>query len=393
MSLLNEYVVADAVRSIDDVIVYRAEHPIHGRVNIYLPDETLPPQVAIDARRRLYKSGRQMRNISLLNIPFIIKSLEVSQNPNEPYIVTKHTDHDLEDLVSNGVTLTPKRIFTILSQVLQAIVNLELNDWMLDSLYPRQIKLSDLHTGDIGLTLIEGAEQRITVTKTVVAGRKYEAGGMLGSENKTEEDNNESPAIVEQAGDEIKASKDAVIVSTASRNIDLTSTFEESGSIKQSRAKKRNIYLLGNITYQLLFGRKYQSGSKIAETDLGSLSRRWRKFLKKALHRDSNRCFDAYKTMLCDAKKALNRNKRLAVASIPFWVALVIMGSYFAYQQYHQHKIMTSEAGQAIESFLNIVNKADDKLPELEKPKPVDSGPDDETILKPLDKIQTISEE
>jgi hypothetical protein len=54
---------------------------------------------------------------------------------------------------------------------------------------------------------------------------------------------------------------------------------------------------------------------------------------------------------------------------------------------------MTSEAGQAIESFLNIVNKADDEFPELEKPKLVNSEPDDKTILKPFNRIQTIPEE
>ena len=114
MPLPSEYVIEDAVRSIDDVIVYRANHPIHGTVNVYLPDDTLPPQLARAVKTRLYQNGLQMRNISLLNVPLTAKALEVSQNPNEPYIVTKYAEHDLEEFISNGVTTKPRRMFAIL---------------------------------------------------------------------------------------------------------------------------------------------------------------------------------------------------------------------------------------------------------------------------------------
>lgn len=373
MSLPSEYIIKEALRSIDDVIIYRAEHPIHELVNVYLPDEALSPEMAVSVKRRLYKSGRQMRNISLLNIPFITKTLEVSQNPNQPYIVTKLAKHDIEELISNGVTLPPKRVFAIISQVLQATVSLASNEWVLNYFYPRQIKLSDLHTGDISLTLIEGPEQQITVTKTVAALQN----------DKSQEDNDNSPPTAARPGEEKKDSQD---------KIDFTSTFQDSGG-KQSRIKERNIYLLGNIAYQLLFGRKYQSAGKIAEADLNGLLGRWRKVLEKALSRDASRSYDTYQVMLKDVNKALNRNKRLAVASIPLWLILVLIGSFFAYQRYHQHKIMTSEAGQAIERFLNVVNKTSNKFPELERPRSPDSGPDDKTILKPFSKIEPVSEE
>ena len=116
MPLPDEYIIEEVVRNIDDVIVYRADHPIHGMVNVYLPDDTLPQEVLKKARQRLYKKGLKMRELALMNLPFIAKALEVSQNPNEPYIVTQYTEHDLEWLISNGVTLKPKRMFVILSQ-------------------------------------------------------------------------------------------------------------------------------------------------------------------------------------------------------------------------------------------------------------------------------------
>ena len=138
MPVPSEYVIEEAVRSIDDIIVYRAEHPIHGTVDIYLPDDTLTQDAVAAARQRLFHNGLQMRNISMLDIPFITKALEVSQNPNEPYIVTKYAKHDLEELISNGVVIRPKRMFVILRQVLEAIVRLAGNGIVIDRIHPRK---------------------------------------------------------------------------------------------------------------------------------------------------------------------------------------------------------------------------------------------------------------
>jgi hypothetical protein len=54
---------------------------------------------------------------------------------------------------------------------------------------------------------------------------------------------------------------------------------------------------------------------------------------------------------------------------------------------------MTSEAGQAIESFLDIVNKTNDTFPELKKPEPASPRPDDQTILEPFEKIEPVDED
>ena len=54
---------------------------------------------------------------------------------------------------------------------------------------------------------------------------------------------------------------------------------------------------------------------------------------------------------------------------------------------------MTSQAGQAIEQFLEVVNKTDDEFGELPKPAPDDPGPDDKEILKPFNKIEHIENE
>ncbi|MHC4159735.1 MAG: serine/threonine-protein kinase [Planctomycetota bacterium] len=369
MSLPSEYIIEDVVKSIDDLVVYRADHPIHGAVSVYLPDDTLPPEHARVAKNRLYQNGLQMRNISLLNIPFAAKALEVSQNPNEPYIVTKYAKHDLEELISNGVIVKPRRMFAILSQVLQAMVNLAANGLVIDHIYPRQIKLSQLHTGDVGISIIEGTGQQVNVDETAASVADTKKDKTPTSTVKDTKQSKGAPTSM--------LSKDARI----------------EGPQKQLRATQRNIYHLGGIAYQLLFGRKYEPSDKLAVTNIGKLAGRWRKILERALSQDIDSRYDKYEIMLRDISRALNRNKRVAIASIPFLLLLVLIASYLGYERYRRHKIMTSEAGQAIESFLQIINETDDEVPELEKPQPPSPAPDEQAILKPFDKIEPVDED
>lgn len=369
MSLPSEYVIEDAVRSIDDVVVYRASHPIHGAVNVYLPDDALPAELARTVKKRLYRHGIRMRNLSLQNVRFVTKALEVSQNPNEPYIVTPYTTHDLEELISNGVIVKPKRMFAVLSQALQAIVNLAANGLVIDHIYPRQVKLSQLHTGDVGISIIEGAEQQVNVDETAPSVADTKKDGTVTSTVKDTKTSDGAPT------------------STLSKDVHIKD------SPKQLRTIQRNIYHLGSIAYQLLFGRKYEPSDKLAVTNIGKLSGRWRKILERALSQDIDSRYDKYEIMLRDVSRALNRNKRVAIASIPFLLLLVLIASYLGYERYRQHKIMTSEAGQAIESFLQIINKTDDEVPELEKPKPPSPAPDEQAILKPFDKIEPVDED
>jgi hypothetical protein len=97
--------------------------------------------------------------------------------------------------------------------------------------------------------------------------------------------------------------------------------------------------------------------------------------------------------MLRDLRSASNRNKRVAVASIPFLLLLLAVAAYFAYKEYHRYKIMTSGAGQAIESFLEIVNRTDSEFPNLEKPEPKAPKPDEKAILSPFDEIEPVEQE
>ena len=379
MPVPSEYVIEEAVRSIEDIIVYRAEHPIHGTVNIYLPDDTLTPEAVVAARQRLFYNGLQLRSLSMLDIPFVTKALEVSQNPNEPYIVTKYAKHDLEELVSNGVVIRPKRMFAILAQVLEAIVYLAGNDIVMDRIHPRQVKLADSDSGDISFTLIEHIERQIDTVKPAAPAISDEV--------------SEAPT---KPATETNKTTEAALQSSNKADAERTVTYAEDGvtkgSQKESRAIQRNIYLLGSVAYQLLFGRKYLSSDRVASVNIGKLAGRWRRVLTKALSGDVGLRYRKYESMLKDVNKALDRNKRVAVASIPFLVLLVIIGSYFAYQRYHRYKIMTSEAGQAIKNFLEIVNKTKDEVPELEKPKPASQLPDEKAILKPFDQIKPVDE-
>ena len=96
--------------------------------------------------------------------------------------------------------------------------------------------------------------------------------------------------------------------------------------------------------------------------------------------------------MLSDIRKASNRNKRLAIASVPFLIVLAVIAGYFSYERYREHKIMTSEAGQAIKNFMDIVNETKDEFPELTTPEAEPNKPDEQAILRSFENIKPVDE-
>ena len=138
-----------------------------------------------------------------------------------------------------------------------------------------------------------------------------------------------------------------------------------------------------------MFGRKYDPGDDHAKENIKGLGKRWRNTLEKAFEQDIDHRYDTYNAMQIDVTKALRRNKRIAAMCSPFLIILVIVACYFAYERYHEHKIMTSEAGQAIEDFLDIVNKTNSEFPDTHKLLDVFHEPNDNTILRPFDEIMT----
>ena len=391
MSLPVEFLIENAVGSIGDIIVYRAEHPIHGTVNVYQLDDNLPSGLVEAAKRRLYQTGMQMREITLQNLRFVTKALEVSQNPNEPYVVTEYTKYDLEELINNGVTLKPKRVFLILSQVLEAIVNLAANDHLIDRVNARQIKLPQLHSGNISFSVIEETEEGISTGKAGADSMAGEQKNALSPEDPTRTvpviEESEEKQTLQEKTQSIKEKPDIDAPSTLDKN-----TSEEEAR-KELRTAQRNIYILGNLAFQLLFGRKFVSSDKRSAANIRELARRWRKVLEKALSENVAERYDTYENMLRNIRKASNRNKRLAVASVPFLIVLAVIGGYFGYERYREHKIMTSEAGKAIENFLEIVNETQDEFPELKKPPVEPNKPDEQAILSPFDNIKSVEEE
>ncbi|MHC4478951.1 MAG: hypothetical protein ACYTEL_25265 [Planctomycetota bacterium] len=386
MSLPSEYVIEDVVGGADDVIVYRANHPIHDTVCVYLPDDALPPPAATTAKRRLYQNGLQMRNLSMLDVPLVTKALEVSQNPNEPYIVTQHTKHDLEECISNGVTTKPKRMFAILSQVLEAIIDLAAAGWVVDRIHPRQVKLPQLNTGDISFNVVEGTQY--SDLNQEAARAPDDTGNAVATAAPPEKDKANEPQTPT-----VGITKKIEQISTPEgigHGPILDQADHAEGTQEQLRTVQRNIYILGDVTYQLLFGRKYHSSDQVAAANIKKLPRRWRKTLSQALSQDLACRYETYDAMLVDVRKALNRNKRLAVASVPFLLVLAFIGSYFAYERYHRHQIMTSPASQVIERFLDIVNKTDDRLDELPRPELAGPAPNDHAILEPFDQIGSV---
>jgi hypothetical protein len=247
----------------------------------------------------------------------------------------------LDELISNGVIVKPKRIFGVLAEILQALSKLAANGWAVGHLHPRQIKLSDPHAGDVILNLVEGRSlhtdaAEITTPTSDQRDRKHSAEATQTSD---------APGAITAGGEEAQCA-------------DMK---------KRLRTIQSNIYLLADVAYQLLFGRKYQSTDETAASNIGKLAKRWRRVLEKALNPDVSLRYDSHEEMLQDVKRALSRNKRFAVTSLPFLLLVLLVAAYFAYERYHRYEIMTSEAGQAIESFLEIVNQTQDKFPELEK--------------------------
>jgi serine/threonine protein kinase len=390
MSLPIEFLIENAVGSIGDLIIYRAEHPIHGTVSVYQLDDNLPSGLVDQAKKRLYQTGLQMRDMSLQDLRFVTKALEVSQNPNEPYVVTEYTKYDLNELINNGITLKPKRVFLILSQVLEAIINLAAHGRLIDRIHARQIKLPQLHTGNLSYSVIEETEEGISGVRV---GADLMAGEQTSSFS-TEEPTRTVP--VTERIDEEQILQDKTHTNEEHPDIDATST---DGNIsikddrKQLRNVQRNVYILGDLAFQLLFGRKYVSSDKLSAANKRELGGRWRKVLERALSEDAAGRYDTYEQMLSDIRKASNRNKRLAIASVPFLIVLAIIVGYFSYERYREHKIMTSEAGKAIEDFLEIVNKTQDEFPELIKPEVEPNRPDEQTILSSFDNIKSVDED
>jgi hypothetical protein len=392
MSLPSEYVIENAIGSIGDIIIYRAEHPIHGTVSVYQLDDNLPAGFVEEAKKRLYQSGLRMRDMSLINLRFVTKTLEVSQNPNEPYVVTKYAKYDLEELINNGVTLKPKRVFLILSQMLEAIVNMAANGRLIDRVNARQIKLSQLHTGNINFSVIEEIEEGIGAGRVGV--------NSVGGEPTNPDENAMSSAYptrtvpITEKADEKQTLKEKAHAEHP--DPDATSTLDKNipveGVRNELRTAQRNIYILGNIAFQLLFGRKYLSSDKLSVANIRELGRRWRKVLEGALSEDVAGRYETYEKMLSDIRKASNRNKRVAIASVPFLIVLAVIAGYFSYERYREHKIMTSEAGQAIKNFLDIVNETKDEFPELTKPEAEPNKPDEQTILSSFDNIKPVDE-
>ncbi len=393
MSLPSEYVIENAIGSIGDIIVYRAEHPIHDTVSVYQLDDNIPPGLIEDAKKRLYQSGLRMRDMSLLNLRFVTKALEVSQNPYEPYVVTKYAKYDLEELINNGITLKPKRVFLIFSQVLEAIMNLAANGRMIDRINARQIKLSQLHTGNISFSVLEEIEEGIGAGRVGVRSVSGEPADTDKKAVSSAYPNRTVP--ITQKADKTQAIKDKAHAEHP--DTDATSTLDSNVPVEdvrnELRTAQRNIYILGNIAFQLLFGRKYLSSDKLSVANIRELRGRWRKVLERALSEDAAGRYDTYEKMLSDIRKASNRNKRLAIASVPFLIVLAVIAGYFSYERYREYKIMTSEAGQAIKNFLDIVNETRDEFPELTKPPEEPNKPDEKTILSSFDDIKTVDED
>ena len=186
--------------------------------------------------------------------------------------------------------------------------------------------------------------------------------------------------------------KNGATINQSHSGIEPTITLSQNGTLageKELRLIQRNIYILGGLAYQLLFGEKYHLSDGNAIVNIRKLGAKWRTVLDKALSPSLEDRYESYESMLRDIKRVLSRNKRIAIGIAPLIVLLLIVGGLFGYRQYHRYQIMTSEAGQAIENFLNIVNKTNSEFPDLYKLSDAFHEPNDDAILRPFDEVTT----
>ena len=272
-----------------------------------------------------------------------------------------------------------KRLFSILLQVFDVIISLKSNGWNVGRLHPRQIKLSRADSGDISFNMIEGAQQLIEASDNT-------------NDKNLQKDNNKIQKTHIEISAQTQDINNPPSLDQATATQDITQKSFIKTENKQSTLIQNNIHLLGNVSHQFLFGRKYEASDKAAALNIKKLPSRWRVILKKTLNQEAEKRYEQYETIRRDVYRALTRNKRIAVYSIPVWLILILITGHFSYEKYHEHKIMTSEAGQAIKSFLDIVEKTDSEIPELEKPKPFAAKPEDSNILRPFEKIETVND-
>jgi hypothetical protein len=389
MAVPSEYKFEKIVSKADNLIIHQASHPIHGKVTIYMPDDTVPSEIAVTVKRRLYQNGIRMRNISQLQLPLATRALEVSQNPDEPYIVTEYKKYNLQDLINNRTILKPKRFFQILSQILQAVTTLIQEGWHTDHIQTSQIQLTDVNEGPVSFTAFEGASSQANSLQTMTDSIKKDQTETVTVDRKKQAELAEREEVITQE----------TVATVGEQKTPKEQKIPEAKNAaavppeKELRSIQRNIYVLGEIAYHLLFGNEYHLSDNTAVANIRKLSSRWRTVVSKALSPSLEDRYETYEAMLSDINKALTRNKKIAIGLTPVFVLLVGAGVLLGYNQYHRHKIMTSEAGQAIENFLNIVNKTGSEFgPPLEPlPQPVE--PNDDDILKPFEEITTLGEE
>ena len=397
MPIPDEYAIEKVIFKADNVTAYRAKHPLHGKVIIYVPDDSASAE-ATAMKRHMYQGGIQMRGLSQLNLPFVAKALEVSQNPNEPYIITKYAKYSLEELINDGVKLKAKRAYQIVSQVLRAIMGLAENGWCVDCLSARLIRLDDVAHGDLSFGAIRNTgSQAEPITRS--AGENAPGTVALkGEESLSQEDcatKANEPASPEEFADSVDATR--TLEGSAANDMlrwkgAQAAAQAEGGNAFESeslRLNQRNIFVLGGIAYQLLFGEKYHLSDHGAVSNIRKLGSRWRTIFDKSLSPDLDDRYESCESMLRDVERVLSRNKKIAFIGAPIAALLVILVVVLGYGPYRRYRITTSEAGQTVKTFLNTINKNEPPKPD----RPPSAGESDDDILRPFEEIDNLAAE
>ena len=391
MSIPDEYTLEGLRYSAYDLAVYRAWHPIHREVSIHVPADNLSKDQSDVVKRRLYQDGIQMRSLSQLDLPSVTAALEVSQNPNEPYIVTQHADHYLQELLDDRSRLKPKRVYEILSQVLNGMVHLADNGCNMDDLTPYHIVLDDAYQGNVSLTPIgtTGSHRMPLITTSISTKGQFSDTMTLKPEKDPPSPFSPTQTLQDGTIDRTQTLQDGAIVQSTQPGVQPTMTLAETDGKPKGRTDlgvmQKNMYALGDIAYQLLFEQEYHQQDASTAANIKTLAPKWRGPLGIALSPNIADRYDSYEAMLCAVNKALSRNKTIAIRMTPVLALLLIAGCYFGYILYKEYAIKHSGPGETIGLFLKRINETDSEFPDLKAP--VSTEASDDAILKPFDEV------
>jgi hypothetical protein len=368
MALPANYTVEAAVGNLGKIAIYRASHPIHGTVAVYKPAEQLRHEQLTQVRQLLYQHSLWLRDISERDISGIAKALEVSQNPDDPYIVTAWWENDLATFLDTAPKLKRSAATKLFAGICKAVSIAEVNGFSLGQLQASSIKLEGVNP--------------VLLTVGVLSDLASSSRGTLSIASQ--------PGMTD--GSVTQTLKTGISKDKPGSTQAPTVTIREGGTVtlpnhqETTEVVHMNLYTLGTILYQLLFREKYYSADARVAGRIKGLPKRWRVITSRLINMSGESYYSSYDTLLLDVRKALARNKRVVLGFTPVFVLLLVLMAWWGHNWYSNYQIRTSNAAEALKQFMNLAASST-SLPEVPRVRDVNVIDNDAQILKTFEGI------